>query len=223
MFRILLIEDEYGVGDVVTAYLSRTGRKVEWVRSFADGAAALKERTHDLLLIDIRLPDGSGLDLVERLRDAGDKRPIIIISAQDQIRDRISGLNAGADDYIVKPFNLGEMEARIDALQRRLAGDPSPKITAGLARIDIARQRAWLNDQEVDLSKTDWLLLRRLCMPAGQTVPKRALQDLLFAESSKDASSEGSNAVEVYISRLRRKLGADVILNKRGVGYRLAV
>lgn len=217
--RVLLIEDEFGVGDVVSAYLARTGRKVEWVRNFADGAKAIGENAHDLLLVDLRLPDGHGLDLVGSLREAGDNRPIIIISAQDQIRDRIKGLNAGADDYIVKPFNLGEVEARINAVERRFYGNPSPKITVGDASIDISAERVSVKAQEVDLSKSEWLLLQRLCRPAGKAVTKVDLMEVLFESDVK----ESSNAIEVHISRLRRKLGPGVILNKRNVGYRLAV
>lgn len=217
--RVLLIEDEFGVGDVVSAYLARTGRKVEWVRSFADGQTALNARSHDMLLVDLRLPDGNGLDIVGRLRDSGDQRPIIIITAQDQIRDRIKGLNAGADDYIVKPFNLGEMEARMDAVQRRASGNASARIVVGEVRIDTARQIVTLGGVNVAMSKSEWALLKRLCSPPGQSVSKADLQCSLIQFDEKD----GGNAVEVYISRLRRKLGHGVIENQRGIGYRLAV
>lgn len=217
--HVLLVEDEFGVGDVVSSYLARTGRRVDWVRTFAEGATALANGTHDLLLVDIRLPDGSGLDLVTQVRDAGDTRPIIIISAQDQIRDRINGLNCGADDYIVKPFNLGEVEARVDAVQRRTFGRPSPRINLANARIDVATERIWVSEIEITLSKSEWLLLKRLCTPPDQAVSKAELEATLFASGR----AYESNAVEVYVSRLRRKLGSGAILNKRGVGYRLAV
>lgn len=215
--QVLLVEDEFGVGDVVSAYLARSGRSVDWVRTLAEGKHALLNGQHDLLLLDIRLPDGSGLDLLTKLRDAGDMRPVIIISAQDQIRDRIDGLNRGADDYIVKPFNLGEVEARVDAVRRRMQGHPNPKISFANIRIDVPNARVWVLDQEIALSLSEWVLLKCLCGPPGQTVSRSELERALVA-SGKACQS---NAVEVYIGRLRRKLGSGIIQNKRGVGYRL--
>lgn len=218
--RILLVEDEFGIGDAVSGYLGRTGRQVEWVRNFEIADAAAAGRAHDMLIVDLRLPDGNGLDLVRKLRDEGDVRPLIIISAQDQIRDRIAGLNAGADDYLVKPFNLGELEARVQALQRRILGRPSPRIAVGNVTIDTANRRVWVNEAEIDLSRAEWIVLARLCASGGAAVTREQLHDSIFAAATDDAHG---NAVEVYINRLRRKLGTGTILNKRGVGYRLAV
>lgn len=217
--HLLLIEDEYGIGDAVSSYLSRRGGSVEWVRSYAAAAKAITSATHNLLLVDIRLPDGSGLDLITRIRAAGDVRPIIIISAQDQVRDRIQGLNAGADDYIIKPFNLGELEARVLAANRRSVGRPNPIIHAGRSRIDIANARAWHKDRELYLSKTEWLVLKRLCLTHAGAVTRAELHHAMFGPNGENSS----NAVEVYISRLRRKLGAETIINVRNVGYRLVV
>lgn len=218
--RVLLVEDEFGLGDAVSAYLSKTGRSVDWVRNFADGKVAADGSSHDLLIVDLRLPDGNGLELITKLRDTGDVRPLIIISAQDQIRDRIAGLNAGADDYLIKPFNLRELGARLEALQRRAFGRPSPRFQVGGARIDITNERVWVDDVETGLSKVEWILLKRLCSPAGKAVTKEELRDALGLARPGEIRS---NAIEVHISRLRSKLGAGVILNKRGIGYRLAV
>jgi two-component system OmpR family response regulator len=218
--RILLVEDEFGLGDVVTAYLGRTGRKVDWVRSFAEGATAISGHSHELIILDLRLPDGNGLDLVTKLRDSGDVRPLIIVSAHDKIGDRIAGLNAGADDYLVKPFALGELEARLQALQRRSYGRPNPRFEIGNVSIDPLNERVWLGNVEVDLTKGEWLLLKRLCQAAGETV---ARSDLYEAMLSSAPDEHSGNAVEVYVSRLRKKLGGGVIVNKRGFGYRLAL
>jgi two-component system OmpR family response regulator len=218
--RILLVEDEFGLGDIVTAYLGRTGRKVDWVRSFADGETAISGRSHELIILDLRLPDGNGLDLVTKLRDSGDVRPLIIVSAYDKIGDRIAGLNAGADDYLVKPFALGELEARLQALQRRCNGRPNPRFEVCNVSIDPLNERVWLGNVEVDLTKGEWLLLKRLCQAAGETVSRSDLYEAMLSSAPDEHSG---NAVEVYVSRLRKKLGGGFIVNKRGFGYRLAL
>lgn len=217
--RLLLIEDEFGLGDALTAYLNMTGRAVQWVRSFAEGEAASRNSAHDLLIVDLRLPDGNGLDLITKLRKSGDIRPLIVISAQDQIRDRIAGLNAGADDYVTKPFNLHELDARIEALKRRSFGRPGPVVSAGDVRIDVVQGRVWVRDNEVRLSHAEWKVLAKLCSPAGRSFQKVELQRALSQGRSAEISG---NAVEVYVNRLRGKLGLNIITSKRGVGYRIA-
>lgn len=218
--RVLLVEDEFGLGDAVTAYLRSNGRGVKWVRSLAEGEVASGDRKHDLLVVDLRLPDGNGLNLITKLRQSGDIRPIIVISAQDQIRDRIAGLNAGADDYVTKPFNLHELDARIAAAMRRSFGRPGPIVSVGEVRIDVVQGRAFMGDKEILLSHVEWKVLRTLCSPAGRSFQKAELQSALSEGRSEEISE---NAVEVYVNRLRGKLGAHVIASKRGLGYRIAI
>ena len=168
-------------------------------------------------MLDLNLPDGRGLDLLRALRKAEDKRPVIILTARDQIRDRIEGLNAGADDYLVKPFDLGELVARMQAVQRRSAEKASSSVRAGSLVIDQAARKVWRDGDEVPLTAREWALLDCLAQRAGTTISKGALEDALYAFGSEVES----NTVEVYVSRLRKKLGAKAIRTVRGLGYRL--
>jgi two-component system OmpR family response regulator len=215
--RILLIEDEPVLGEAVATHLKRSSHAVDWVQRLDDADAALKAVDYGLVLLDLHLPDGRGLDLLRQLRRAGDKSPVIILTARDQIRDRIEGLNAGADDYLVKPFDLDELVARILAVQRRSAAQASPTFQAGDVTIDQAARKAWSGGREVPLTAREWALLDRLAQRVGATLSKAQLEEALYAFGSEIES----NAVEVYISRLRKKLGANVIRTVRGLGYRL--
>ena len=215
--RVLLIEDEPVLGEAVATHLKRSGHAVDWVQRLDDAEAALRAVDYGLVLLDLHLPDGRGLDLLRQLRRAEDKTPVIILTARDQIRDRIEGLNAGADDYLVKPFDLGELVARILAVQRRFAAKASPTIRAGSLVIDQVDRKAWYQDREVPLTAREWGLLECLARRVGATLSKAQLEEALYAFGSEIES----NAVEVYISRLRKKLGANVIRTVRGLGYRL--
>jgi two-component system, OmpR family, response regulator len=215
--RILLIEDEPLLGDAVQTHLTRAGHAVDWVQRLDDADAALDTIDYGLVLLDLHLPDGRGLDLLRARRKGGDKRPIIITTARDQIRDRIEGLNAGADDYLVKPFDLGELEARIIAVQRRYAAKADPAVAIGRLGIDTATRQVWCDGLEVQLTAREWALLDCLAMRPGATVSKAQVEEAIYAMGSEIES----NAVEVYVSRLRKKLGADTIETVRGVGYKL--
>ncbi len=215
--RILLIEDEPVLGEAVATHLKRSGHAVDWVQRLDDAEAALRGVDYGLILLDLHLPDGRGLDLLRALRKADDKRPVIILTARDQIRDRIEGLNAGADDYLVKPFDLGELTARILAVQRRSVAQASPTLRAGRLVIDQAARKVWAGGSEVELTAREWALLECLAQRAGATLSKAQLEEALYAFGAEIES----NAVEVYVSRLRKKLGADTIRTVRGLGYRL--
>jgi two-component system OmpR family response regulator len=216
--RILLIEDEPVLGEAVVTHLKRCSYAVDWVQRLDDAEAAVRAVDYGLILLDLHLPDGRGLDLLRKLRKAEDKRPVIILTARDQIRDRIEGLNAGADDYLVKPFDLDELVARMLAVQRRSVVKASPTFQAGNLTIDQVARKAWCEGgQEVPLTAREWALLECLAQRAGSTLSKAQLEEALYAFGSEIES----NAVEVYISRLRKKLGANAIRTVRGLGYRL--
>lgn len=215
--RILLIEDEPVLGEAVATHLERSSHAVDWVQRLDDAEAALRAVDYRLILLDLHLPDGRGLDLLRSLRRAEDTRPVIILTARDQIRDRIEGLNAGADDYIVKPFDLDELLARIAAVQRRSAEKASSTIRAGDLVIDRIARNVWRDGQEIQLTAREWALLDSLAERVGTTLSKAQLEEALYAFGAEIES----NAVEVFISRLRKKLGAETIRTMRGLGYRL--
>ena len=214
--RILLVEDEPLLGEAVAIHLKRL-HAIDWLQSLEEASGAMAAVAYDLLLLDLNLPDGRGLDLLRSVRRSGERVPVIIITARDQIRDRIEGLNAGADDYVLKPFDLDELTARIHSVQRRAAALPSPRLTIGSLDIDQTARAVWRDGEEIHLTAREWALLECLVRRLGVIVPKVKLEDALY-----DFGSEiESNAVEVYVSRLRKKLGPDVIRTVRGLGYRM--
>ena len=215
--RVLLIEDEPYLGQAVREHVAAGGHAVDWVRRLDEAEAALRAVDYGLILLDLHLPDGRGLDLLRAIRRRGDKRPVIILTARDQVRDRIEGLNAGADDYLVKPFDLDELSARVLAVARRYAGDPNPLFRRGGVEIDQAARHVRRDGKEVDLTGREWAVLDRLIRRPKAIVAKSQIEEALYAFGSEVES----NAVEVYVSRLRKKLGRDFIRTVRGVGYRL--
>jgi two-component system, OmpR family, response regulator len=215
--RLLLIEDEPMLGDAVRERISRDGHAVDWVTRLDEADAALAGVDYEVVLLDLHLPDGRGLDLLRAMRQRGDTRPVLILTARDQVHDRIEGLNAGADDYLVKPFDLDELVARIGAIGRRVAGDPNPSLVLGVYEIERAQRRIRKSGREIQLTAREWALVDRLAKRPGTVVPKPQLEDALY-EFGEEVES---NAVEVHVSRLRKKLGAEFIETVRGFGYRL--
>ena len=215
--RILMIEDEFALGDAMRAKLTAAGHAVDWARALEPANEALLTKTHEAVLLDLNLPDGNGLSVLTALRSERDHRPVLIITAKDQLTDRLAGLNAGADDYILKPFHLDELVARIEAVQRRCLGDPSPKVTIGNFVIDKSARQVWINGAEVAMTGREWALLMRLADRPGAIVSKSQLEEALYDYGAETES----NTVEVYVSRLRRKLGRTSITTIRGLGYRL--
>lgn len=216
--RVLLVEDDFVLGEAVRDHIAADSRAVDWARSLGDADAFMAVADYQLVLLDLQLPDGRGLDFLKRLRGSGSSVAVIILTARDQLSDRIAGLNAGADDYMVKPFDLGELSARLSAVGRRYAGTPNPLLAIGDIAIDQASRRLVVAGVETDLTAREWAVLETFLRRPGATVAKRQIEDALYAFGAEIES----NTVEVYVSRLRKKIGAAAITTVRGVGYRMA-
>ena len=215
--RILLIEDDPTLGAAIRDQIAGDGQSVDWVTRLDAARSALQAAGFDLILLDLMLPDGPGIPYLKSLRAGGDRTPVIILTALDQVSERIAGLTAGADDYLVKPFDLDELSARIGSVARRYTGNPNPLITHGELDIDLAAHRIVRAGRRVTLTAREWALLEALLARPGQLLSKAQLEGKLYAF---DAEFE-SNTIEVYVSRLRKKLGRNAILTERGLGYRL--
>ena len=215
--RILVVEDDAVLGAAVRDQVAADGHSVDWVTRLDMAAEATASSVHDLILLDLMLPDGRGIPFLRSLRGRGDVTPVIILTALDQVSDRIEGLNAGADDYLVKPFDLAELSARIGSVARRYAGNPNPLVTLGDLEIDLAARSVRRAGQPVGLTAREWALFEALLGRPGQLFPKRVLEERLYSFDDEI----GSNTLEVLVSRLRKKLGASVIETERGLGYRL--
>ena len=215
--RVLLIEDDRVLGDAVRDHVASLGYGVDWMKTLDAARQAIATVAYELVLLDLHLPDGRGLDLLRELRRQGSVVPIIILTAQDQIASRIEGLNSGADDYLVKPFDLTELSARVAAVARRYGGNPNPLLQLGNVDIDLARRFILVGGKPVDLTAREWAVLERLLRHPNAMVAKSAIEDSLYEFGAEIES----NAVEVYVSRLRKKLGRDAIRTVRGAGYRV--
>jgi two-component system OmpR family response regulator len=215
--RILLIEDDHVIATAVREQAEGEGHSVDWAARLDTATEALATTTFDLILLDLMLPDGRGIPFLRQVRASGSQTPVIIMTALDQVTDRIQGLNAGADDYLVKPFDLSELSARIGAVARRYSGNPNPRISHGDLDIDLAARRVTKAGNPVPLTAREWVLFESFLQKPGQLLSKSQLEERLY---SFDAEVE-SNTIEVHVSRLRKKLGADVIVTERGLGYRL--
>ena len=213
--RILLIEDDDTIGSAVRDHIATGPHAVDWVKNLIDAEEVTSAVQYGLILLDLQLPDGSGIDFLKRLRRKPDETPVIILPARDQISDRIEGLNSGADDYLVKPFNLGELTARILAVARRYAGSPQPTLRFADLEIDQPQRRVRLAGKDVILTGREWAVLDLLIVRPGAIVSKDKIEEALYAFGSEIES----NTVEVYVSRLRKKIGRDRIRTARGVGY----
>ena len=217
--RVLLVEDDRVLGDAVREHVAASGHGVDWTRRIDESREALATVTYDLVLLDLNLPDGRGLDLLRELRRGGSKVPVIILTAMDQIASRIEGLNSGADDYLVKPFDLSELTARVAAVGRRYGGNPNPLLRLLDLEVDLAQRRISVAWRPVDLTAREWAVLERLLRRPGAIIAKSEIEDSLY----EFGAEIDSNAVEVYVSRLRKKLGRDAIKTIRGIGYRIGV
>jgi two-component system OmpR family response regulator len=215
--RILLIEDDTVLGAAVRDQITGDGRSADWVTRLDAAADAMTVASYDLVLLDLMLPDGRGIGFLRTLRARGDVTPVIILTALDQVSDRIEGLNAGADDYLVKPFDLAELSARIGSVGRRYSGNPNPLITHGSLDIDLASRSIRRDGKPVQLTAREWALFEVFVTRPDQLLSKAQLEEKLY---TFDAEVE-SNTIEVHVSRLRKKLGAEVIETERGLGYRL--
>ena len=215
--RLLLVEDDPMIGASVQRGLRQEGHTVDWVRDGTAAELAVANGVHEMILLDLGLPRKSGLDLLASLRRKGVALPVLVITARDSLADRVKGLDAGADDYLVKPFDLDELSARIRALMRRHGGRASPVIEHGALTLNPATHEVTLAGLPVSLSGREFALLHALVEQPGVPLSRAQLEDRIYGWNEEIES----NAIEVYIHSLRRKLGAEWIKNVRGVGYRV--
>ncbi len=213
--RLLLIEDDPMIGPGVQRALRDDGYTVDWVRDGIAAELAISDHPYDLVLLDLGLPRRDGITLLQRLRAAGRTVPVLVMTARDAVADRVRGLDAGADDYLVKPFDLDELGARIRALLRRQRGTATPLITLGALQVDPVTHQVTLDGKPVRLSAREFALLCALLETPGKPLSRTQLEERLYGWDEEIES----NAVEVHIHALRRKLGQDWIRNLRGVGY----
>ena len=217
--RLLLIEDEPELSTLVSGNLSRVGFAVDTARSLDEAGAAVRSMKYEAILLDLRLPDGDGLGLLKSLRDRGDKTPVIVLTARDAVADRVRELNAGADDYLIKPFAIEELVARINAVLRRPNENLDLRIRLANLEFDTAHREALVGGQPLALPRRELGLLELLLRRAGRVVTRDALQDALYGEGDEIES----NAVDANLSRLRKRLseaGAQINIRAvRGVGY----
>ncbi len=213
--RLLLVEDDLMIGESVLDLLRDEGYAVDWVKDGEMADTALDAQNYDLMLLDLGLPRRDGLAVLQRLRARKDRTPVLIATARDAVAQRVEGLNLGADDYIVKPYELDELLARIRALIRRAAGRAEPVYEHLGISINPVTHEVTADGQPVLLSAREWSVLELLLARPGMVLSRKQLEEKLY--SWRDDLS--SNAVEVYIHGLRKKLGPNIIQNVRGVGY----
>ncbi|MES2069260.1 MAG: response regulator [Pseudomonadota bacterium] len=213
--RLLLVEDDAMVGEGLRKGLRQDGFTVDWVQDGALVEHTLTLESYDLLLLDLGLPNKAGLEVLAALRRKGNRIPVLILTARDAVADRVKGLDTGADDYLVKPFDLEELEARIRALLRRQSGRADPVLKFGELSLNPATHEVFLQGQPLALSAREFALLEVFLDRPGIVFSPVQLAEKLYGWDEKVES----NTVEVYIHALRKKLGADFIKNIRGVGY----
>jgi two-component system OmpR family response regulator len=217
--RILIVEDDAPLARSIVALLRASGHAVDHVACGEDALMLAGDEPYALIVLDVGLPDMDGFAVLDRLRRRGDRAPILMLTARDALDDRIRGLDLGADDYMRKPFEPQELEARIRALGRRRGGDPTPELTVGTLTINRSTGEARVADELLDLRRREWAVLDALATRAGQIVPREVLHAEVFGVDEP----VGGNAMEVNITRLRAKLpeGGPTIRTVRGVGYLL--
>ena len=213
--RLLLVEDDAMIGEAVLQVLRAEHYAVDWVRDGHMADEALRSEQYDLVLLDLGLPKMGGLDVLRALRARHDSVPVLIATARDAVGDRIAGLDAGADDYVVKPYDIDELQARIRALLRRSAGRGEPVFEHKGVSLNPATREATAHGQSVSLSAREWAVLEALIARPGAVLSRAQLEEKLY--SWKDDIS--SNAIEVYIHGIRKKLGNEIIQTVRGLGY----
>lgn len=213
--RLLLVEDTEDLARSVLHYLRAEGHAVDHATDAATAEEAMALAEYACVILDLGLPDRSGMEVLRARRRAGDRTPVLIATARDQISDRIAGLDAGADDYVVKPFDLRELSARIRAHARRGQGLPETRVAVAGLEVDRAAARIWRDGADIRLTSREWAIFDALLGARGRVLSKPVLEEVL---GSFDTAIEG-NAVEVYVSRLRGKLGPSVIETRRGLGY----
>ena len=213
--RLLLVEDDVMIGETVLDALRAEGYAVDWVRDGSLADAAWSTESYDLVVLDLGLPRQDGLQVLKRARARRDRTPVLIATARDAVSDRVAGLDAGADDYLLKPFDLDELHARVRALLRRAAGRAEPLFVHGRICLNPVTHEAMLDGAPIALSQREWAVLEALIARPGTILSRTQLEEKLYGW--KDEVS--SNTIEVYIHSLRKKFGAELIQNIRGMGY----
>lgn len=216
--RLLLVEDDPLLGDGIRAGLSLSSYAVDWVEDGKLALLALADHSYDACILDLGLPGKDGLTVLREMRGRGDQIPVLLLTARDTAEDKISGLDHGADDYLTKPFDLGELQARIRALLRRAGGKAQPLLEHRGVSLDPASKRATFQGRDVPLSAREYALLHALISQPSHIKSRSQLEESLYAWGDE----AGSNTVEVYIHHLRKKFGNDFIKTVRGLGYQLA-
>lgn len=216
--RILLVEDDTMIGESLRHTLKGDGYAVDWVQDGETATLSLKSEMYDLILLDLGLPNESGIDVLNGLRKQRNTIPVLIITARDAVTDRVAGLNAGADDYLIKPFALTELEARIRALLRRKNGHAAPLMVCGEVTLNPSTKELSYKEKTIVMSAREYALMYALMEKSGAILSRSQLEERLYGWNEE----VGSNAVEVHIHQLRKKLGADIIRNIRGLGYVVA-
>ncbi|MEB0040022.1 MULTISPECIES: response regulator [unclassified Pseudomonas] len=213
--RLLLIEDDVALGEGIHQALSREGYTVDWLKDGSSALHALLSETFDLAILDLGLPKLDGLEVLRRLRHSGSNLPVLILTAHDATEDRIAGLDIGADDYLVKPFDVSELKARLRALLRRSAGRAKVLIEHAGISLNPSTQLVSYNNEAVALTPKEYQLLYELLSPPGRVMTRDRLMQLLYGWSEEAES----NTLEVHIHHLRKKFSSDLIRTIRGVGY----
>ncbi len=216
--RLLLVEDDVMIGESIEEELREQGYAVDWVRDGVSAELALKSHDYDLILLDLGLPRKQGLDVLIDFRRHGGEVPVLIITARDAVDDRVKGLDAGSDDYLVKPFDLEELDARVRALLRRGFGRTNPEIHYHDLVLNPATHEVYYKEQLLTLSGREFSVLHALMDPPGEVVSRKRLEEKLYSWGEEVES----NTLDVFIHHLRKKLDADIIRTVRGVGFKLA-
>ncbi|OGI47022.1 MAG: DNA-binding response regulator [Candidatus Muproteobacteria bacterium RBG_16_65_34] len=213
--RILVVEDDPLLGDALRVGLRQTGFQTDWVKDGVAAELALKTEPYAAVVLDLGLPRLEGLELLRRARAAGNKVPVVVVTARDAVEDRVQGLDSGADDYVVKPVDLQELAARLRALVRRSRGEATPRLRVGPLELDPAAHRVSFRGQEIEIPPREFALLHELMRNAGRVLSREQLVQRLYAWGEEVES----NAIEVHIHHLRRRLAPELIRTVRGVGY----
>src|SRR5512139_825236 len=213
--RVLVVEDDPLLGDALAVGLKQRGFEADWVGDGRDAQTAIRAEPFAAIVLDLGLPGLSGLELLRGERARGNKVPVLVLTARDAVQDRITGLDSGADDYVVKPTDLDELAARLRALVRRSKGEPAPLLRVGAVALDAAARTVTRDGQAIDLQPREFALLQELMLNAGRVLSREQLEERTY----RWGEEVESNAVEVHVHHLRRKLGADVVKTVRGVGY----
>jgi len=217
--RILVVEDDPMIGESMQHGLKKVGFAVDWVQDGKSAEHALGNEVYDMMILDLGLPRKGGLELLSQIRERENDLPVLIVTARDTVDDKVAGLNSGADDYLVKPFDFNELNARVNAIMRRRSGKGSPVMIYGALILDPIAHQVTLRGKSVSLSAKEFSLLRTLMAQPGAVLSRAELEEALYGWEEEI----GSNAVEVHIHNLRNKFGTHAILNVRGAGYRVSM